>query len=93
MNPIQEFIAKLIANYIQWDEHAPNMPQRLHYSEQDLKQHFGWTRMTNQRVYAIVSACRSYGIQTTTLPTGINFTLYKNTMVANYRDFAYKETQ
>ena len=92
MNQIHEFIAKLIANYIKWDENAPNMPQRLHYSNQDLKAHFNWSRITPQRMYAISSTCKAYGIQPEVTVNGINLTLYKNLMVANYRDYAYKES-
>ena len=40
MNPIQVFVSKLIANYIEWDANAPDMSQNLHYSNEDLKAYF-----------------------------------------------------
>ena len=93
MNPIQVFVSKLIANYIEWDANAPDMSQNLHYSNEDLKAYFGWSRITVHRMHEIRSWCNSYGIQTTLHLHGINVKLYKKTMVVNYRDFAYKETQ
>lgn len=93
MNPIQVFVSKLIANYIEWDANAPDMSQNLHYSNEDLKAYFGWSRITVQRMHEIRAWCNSYGIETTLLLYGINVKLYKKTMVVNYRDFAYKEPQ